>query len=577
MRMDEDGRKAPGAFRIARIWYAEVGGRARVACDLAISSNGGSGHSEETKTLFFEVPGEYGKYLVWERCDAFVVLLLHTALAAGYDIRSDVPMSSDLYHNIAEYVLPSLTKNGPFDIRVEAETAPPLERGNGIGTGLSCGVDSLHAVHKYSAYPIEEFRLTHLCINDVGAFNDSLYWKAGGANVRDNTYRRARAAAEDIGLPLIETSSNVAKALRLNHFLTNSFSSAFAALCMKKLWRRYYYASDGRDSLSEFSLKGWCGSKPSTYEPFLLRALSTPSFELMPVGETESETEKIAEIADYDIARRHLYSCTWDLDNCCVCKKCIRNLTALDALGKLDGFSEPYDLGYYRKHRWYYMWKVYEGRDDGSSAEVYDMLMEKGDPQMQEVSDIAEAVEEFDRLWEEDTAEADKKAVARIRPYLNRAKKPNFRMARAYEAGRGVKKSHAKATECLEYCLSEYKAETEAGFQSVYQLFDLQWRLRRDDELLATIEPMLEYNRPEAKARLARMYAKGRGVERDPSKARELMCEAAKRKPLYRSEYEKMLKESEEGSRDRPFISSGTHFSLGYSPILSTMTSRSSP
>ncbi len=69
--------------------------------------------------------------------------------------------------------------------------------------------------------------------------------------------------------------------------------------------------------------------------------------------------------------------------------------------------------------------------------------------------------------------------------------------------------------------------------------------MRKDDELLETLQPMLEYNRPEAKVRLARMYAKGRGVEKDLAKAKSLMKEAASRKSLYRSEYEKLLREAE--------------------------------
>ena len=89
--MDEDGRKATGTFHISHIGYVERNDKSRVVCDLEISV--GDEPPSSTKKLFFEVPKEYGKYLVWERCDAFVVLLLHTALTEGYDIRSDVPMS----------------------------------------------------------------------------------------------------------------------------------------------------------------------------------------------------------------------------------------------------------------------------------------------------------------------------------------------------------------------------------------------------------------------------------------------------------------------------------------------------
>ncbi len=462
--MGGEDREPSGTLRIAGIERVSADGRDRVVCALEKTRQGRDGAVTDAVDLYFEVPGEYGDFLVWERCDAFVVLLLHTALSEGYDIVSDVPMSSDLYFNITEYLLPPLMKNGPRDIRILADVAPPLECGDGVGTGLSCGVDSLHSVYKYADYPIEEFRLTHLCINDVGAFGDYLYWKVGGTNVRDSSYGRARAAAADIGLPLIETSSNVARTLRLNHLLTHTFSSAFAVLCMKKLWRCYYYASAGLDHVSRFSLEGWWTKKPATYEPLLLRVLSTPSLRFYSVGEIESKLDKISDISGYEIARKHLYSCTWDVVNCGVCRKCIRNLASLDALGKLDGFSGVYDLGHYREHKAYHMWKVYDNKGEWSFAPVYRMLVERGDPVMKEVVEIAGAVERFDELWKDGTAESDKKAVLAIRPYVNRAKKANFRMARAYETGRGVKKSREKAEGCLEYCLEELRDEVGAGF-----------------------------------------------------------------------------------------------------------------
>ena len=67
------------------------------------------------------------------------------------------------------------------------------------------------------------------------------------------------------------------------------------------------------------------------------------------------------------------------------------------------------------------------------------------------------------------------------------------------------------------------------------------WRLRKDDELLETIMPLVELNRPEAKLRLARMYADGRGVEKDLEKAEALMAEAAKKKPKFKADYDKLV------------------------------------
>jgi TPR repeat protein len=65
--------------------------------------------------------------------------------------------------------------------------------------------------------------------------------------------------------------------------------------------------------------------------------------------------------------------------------------------------------------------------------------------------------------------------------------------------------------------------------------------MKKDDELLSTIMPMMQYKRPEAKVRLGRMYAYGRGVEQDLEKAKTLMEEAAAKRPKYKGEYEKAL------------------------------------
>ena len=242
--------------------------------------------------------------------------------------------------------------------------APPLPTGEGVGTGVSCGVDSLHAIHKFIDYPIKRNRLTHLCINDVGAFGNHLYWRVGGSKVRDNSYARARKVAAEVGLPLIETESNVANALRLNHIMTHTFSSLFSIMCMRKLWGVYYYASAGYDTLTDISLRNWTRKHPADYEPILLRMMNTPGLMFYSAGELETRMEKIADIANYDVARKHLFSCTWDLENCGVCKKCTRNLTTLDYLGKLSNFSESYNIPHYMVHREYHFWRMYNNQSD---------------------------------------------------------------------------------------------------------------------------------------------------------------------------------------------------------------------
>ena len=71
------------------------------------------------------------------------------------------------------------------------------------------------------------------------------------------------------------------------------------------------------------------------------------------------------------------------------------------------------------------------------------------------------------------------------------------------------------------------------------------WKMRKDDELMETIMPMIEFNRPEAKVRLGRMYAYGRGVEKDVEKGKALIADAAKKKPAYKANYDKLVSKTE--------------------------------
>lgn len=60
-----------------------------------------------------------------------------------------------------------------------------------------------------------------------------------------------------------------------------------------------------------------------------------------------------ANIAGWDIAQKHLNVCIVPengVHNCSCCSKCMRTLMPLEAMGKLDEFSEVFDLDVYRKN-----------------------------------------------------------------------------------------------------------------------------------------------------------------------------------------------------------------------------------
>ncbi|MBO4568875.1 MAG: hypothetical protein J5674_02715, partial [Candidatus Methanomethylophilaceae archaeon] len=98
----------------------------------------------------------------------------------------------------------------------------PLPSGKGVGTGLSCGVDSLHVMKNYMEHGIKGYSLTHFCIYNVGAF-DKIYDFYGEDVARKQIYAHAREVAAEVGLPLIETDSNVFEQFGGNYLFSHNF------------------------------------------------------------------------------------------------------------------------------------------------------------------------------------------------------------------------------------------------------------------------------------------------------------------------------------------------------------------
>jgi len=506
---------------------------------VTVIKNLGTGSSSRKIEIFFEVPKEYGEYLVAERCDPFVVLFLHMAVSRGYDIVSSVPMSSDLYYNISEHLLPILNKNSDFSARLEVPVAAPPEAGFAVGTGMSCGVDALSTVRKYVGHPDEDLCLTHLCINNVGAFNH-MYSGVGIEKAREAAYKRAREASETVGLPLIETNSNIREVFPQNHLHTHSFTSIFVVLCLSKLWKTYHYASSGIDSVSSIDMKDWNNKDSATYELLLFRYLSTRRLMIFTSEEVDSRLDKLSSLCDYSVAKRYLYSCTSSDINCGVCDKCIRNLTGLDCLGRLDEFSSVYDLKRYRRIRDYFLTYVYSHRDTDWFRPIYERFVDKGDEGMKQVIEIHKSVSKFDTFWKKNDAESDIIAVRAINRYKYSSVRTAARMAKAYSLGRGVKKNPELEKKCLEYIESRYRREIACGLErSRFPLFDFMWSQGRYDELVPLLEPVKDKDK--GKLRYAMMYRYGKGLEKDEDEARRILDELVGKDPKYTAAYRRMF------------------------------------
>lgn len=337
--------------------------------------------NNEKKSVWFEVDKEYEKYLCDDRVDAIFIGVLSYAMRNGHDIKSDSYITDDILFKIKEYLLPSLTKYGKSlsKVQIDIKTKPAIDNIGAVGTGCSCGIDSLHAYITKAKEKNKKYRVTHLCINNVGSFNDT-YKDAGIANVRRKRIEESKKFAKEVNLPLIITDSNFQEVIPQEHYLTHTYSSTFAILCLQKLWGIYYYGSSGLD-LSTFNIQDNDLHDCADYELLSLYCFSTSKLTIYSDGLAETRLEKTEDIYQDKLVKKYLHTCLKEAYNCNVCSKCRRTLLSLYALTEnLDEYSEIFDINYFNSHKEeYFEWIHTQIRWEPMLQSIYDKLLMRPD------------------------------------------------------------------------------------------------------------------------------------------------------------------------------------------------------
>ncbi len=322
--------------------------------------------------LWFSTTKEFGPYLCHERGDAFLVALLHYAMKRGEDIRVLVPVSERLYYALTKHFIKIIAEMFPeyHNVKIICDIDPGnLENASGVGTGLSCGIDSFCTVaeHTDDSCPAG-YKLTHLTFFNVGASGDY-----GGDHSRDLFHKRietVRPCADELHLPLVTLDSNISEILEMNYVPSHTYRNISAALALQKLFKTYYYSSGY--SLRTFDLD--C-SDASYYDAYSLNMLSTNGLEFFPSGEIYSRVEKTKIVSNYSLSYKYLNVCVAAETNCSRCHKCQRTLVTLDLLGKLDLYRGVFDLDDYQQNRSRYFGNVLGGRkDDHFKQEIFDAI-----------------------------------------------------------------------------------------------------------------------------------------------------------------------------------------------------------
>lgn len=311
------------------------------------------------KELWFSIPKKYEQGLCKSRMDGFLVGMLFPAMRHGENIHVEGCISAQLLSNLNQYVIPMLMTFLPACKRImitAVETSTERFDCSGVGTGFSGGVDSFCTF--FDHYELEnntENRINSLIFLNVGSNGPGRTDEElmAAYNKFCSRYAYLCKFPEELGLDFIPLDSNLHSFHPWGHQLTHSLTTMSAVLVMQNIYRKYFYASGGLSYLELYKFHDLLLKKDTALiDPMLLPLLSTESLAFVSDGTQFTRVEKILRIIDYEPVQRYLNVCVHDSEsheNCSVCSKCCRTLMTLNSIGKLETFSQLFDIEKYKK------------------------------------------------------------------------------------------------------------------------------------------------------------------------------------------------------------------------------------
>jgi hypothetical protein len=291
-------------------------------------------------------------------CDWIAVALIYPAMMRGQPLHIDGPVSPTLLFNlnndIQDLLLHFNPKLSKISITAQAADMAQVQPGTDTGSGFSAGVDSFATLAVYTgegAPPL--YKLNSLSIFNVGAM--------GPVNRSVQIYQRYCARVQSFAtssqMNWNTVDSNLADFFPeadANFVRTSTLRNIAAVLFFHDLHKCYLYSSS-----YPYDQTNQSHSEITYYEPILLPLLSTENVTFTLACAGLKRSEKIAKVAEYAPARSALDVCVSSANtrnnsergNCSRCRKCTRTMFNLDIIGKLQDFSEVFDLDYYHANR----------------------------------------------------------------------------------------------------------------------------------------------------------------------------------------------------------------------------------
>jgi len=315
------------------------------------------------QTLWYSVDEAFSE-LVARNSDAPLVGLLIIAMANSEDIFIEGNVSQRLLYNLngtfqilLKKIIPSLNFVKIYPNEVYSNY---LHRASGVATGFSGGIDSfcVLADHYYGDIS-DDFKITHLLFNNVGSHFDgeALFYKR---------FKRLVPVVKKIGLPFIAVNSNLDSFYKnkYNFLQTHTLRNLSIALLLQQGIGRFMYAA--AYSYNDI----FVGETEAIAKSDLvtLPMLSTERLDAFSVGSEYTRVEKTIKVSEITDSFGSIDVCVnprnaFNKTNCSVCWKCLRTLTTLDIAGKLNNYSESFDLDEYMKVKNIYLSSIYKNKN----------------------------------------------------------------------------------------------------------------------------------------------------------------------------------------------------------------------
>ena len=303
----------------------------------------------EKKVYYYQVDEKWGKYLTVEYSDPFVLAVIKKAMKHSWDISYETPMSEDLYYQLTTYLIPVYARNLQIfhEIKLLGSTTDTVVDTLGVaGTGFSAGVDSFYSVLKHrSVDGAPNHNVSHLVLAVNGAANTG-YSENLDEKWLSEELELFQPLADEMGLELIGIRSNVDSmyfgdpALNGEVIITSSFVHS-----LRKLFGIYYWASAFQAEIldpPEAADGPGSGSLPTTY-------VSVKGLRFYASGSETDRIGKVKFIADEPVVQKGLTVCG-HVKSCNRCDKCLRTMSELYAIKKLDLYSNIFDIADFKKH-----------------------------------------------------------------------------------------------------------------------------------------------------------------------------------------------------------------------------------